>query len=97
LVPADYRGSRGSQTSELADDFSLPIARDPVAMELEDEDRLDTWVGDAESAEAKGMVSTSRVILSYAYPDRRNCKEQQIWKKPMGLGLFPSFVFLYFH
>ena len=28
LVPADFRGSRGSQTSELADDFSLPIARE---------------------------------------------------------------------
>ena len=26
LVPVDFRGSRGSQTSELADDFSLPIA-----------------------------------------------------------------------
>ena len=28
LAPADYRGSRGSQTSELADEFSLPIARE---------------------------------------------------------------------
>ena len=54
-----------------------------VAMELEDEDRLDTWVGDAESAEAKGMVSTSRAILSYAlkvYPDRRN-----LWRKAADL------------
>ena len=54
-----------------------------VAMELEDEDRLDTWVGDAESAEAKGMDSTSRAILSYAlkvYPDRRN-----LWRKAADL------------
>ena len=28
LVPADYKGSRGSQTSELADEFSLPMARE---------------------------------------------------------------------
>ena len=39
------------------------IVKATVAMELEDEDRLDTWVGDA----------------------------------PTGLGLFLSFVFLYFH
>ena len=28
LVPADFRGSQGSQTSELADKFSLPIAHE---------------------------------------------------------------------
>lgn len=28
LVPADYRGSRESQTSDLVDEFSLPIARE---------------------------------------------------------------------
>ena len=59
------------------------IVKATVAMELEDEDRLDTWVGDAESAEAKGMVSTSRAILSYAlkvYPDRRN-----LWRKAADL------------
>ena len=59
------------------------IVKATVAMELEDEDRLDTWVGDAESAEAKGMVSTSRAILSYAlkvYPDRRN-----LWRKAANL------------
>jgi serine/arginine repetitive matrix protein 2 len=28
LIPADCRGSRGSQTSELADEFSLPMARE---------------------------------------------------------------------
>ena len=59
------------------------IVKATVAMELEDEDRLDTWVGDAESAEAKGMVSTARAILSYAlkvYPDRRN-----LWRKAADL------------
>ena len=69
------------------------IVKASVAMELEDEDRLDTWVGDAESAEAKKMVSTSRAIFSYAlkvYPDRRNLwRKRRIWKRLMGLGLFP--------
>ena len=54
-----------------------------VAMELEDEDRLDTWVGDAEAAEVKGMVSNSRAILSYALkvcPHTRN-----LWRKAADL------------
>ena len=42
------------------------IIKATVAMEIEEEDRLDTWVTDAESAEARGMVGTSRVILAYA-------------------------------
>jgi pre-mRNA-processing factor 6 len=35
-------------------------------MEVEVEDRPDTWVGDAESAEARGMVGTARAVLAYA-------------------------------
>jgi pre-mRNA-processing factor 6 len=35
-------------------------------MEIEEEDRLDTWVGDAESAEGRGMVGTARAILAEA-------------------------------
>ena len=42
------------------------IIKATVAMEVEEEDRLDTWVADAESAEARGMVGTSRAILAYA-------------------------------
>jgi pre-mRNA-processing factor 6 len=70
------------------------IVKATVAMELEDEDRLDTWVGDAESAEAKGMVSTSRAILSYAlkvYPDRRN-----LWRKAADLEKTHGTRFVYF-
>ncbi|KAF8958681.1 PRP1 splicing factor, N-terminal-domain-containing protein [Flammula alnicola] len=55
------------------------IVKATIAMELEEEDRLDTWVGDAESAEARGMVGTARAILAYAlkvYPDRRS-----LWRK----------------
>ena len=52
-------------------------------MEIEEEDRLDTWVGDVESAEAKGMVGTARSILVYAlkvYPDRKS-----LWRKAADL------------
>jgi pre-mRNA-processing factor 6 len=59
------------------------IIKATVAMEIEEEDRLDTWVGDAESAEAKGMVGTARSILAYAlkvYPDRKN-----LWRKAADL------------
>jgi pre-mRNA-processing factor 6 len=52
-------------------------------MEIEEEDRLDTWIGDAESAEAKGMVGTARAILAYAlkvYPDRKS-----LWRRAADL------------
>ncbi|KAF8876393.1 hypothetical protein BD779DRAFT_1475648 [Infundibulicybe gibba] len=50
-----------------------------VAMEVEEEDRLDTWVGDAESAESRGMMGTARAVLAYAlkvYPDRKS-----LWRR----------------
>ena len=76
------------------------IVKTTVAMELEDEDRLDTWVGDAEAAEAKGMVSTSRAILSYAlkvYPHTRNLwRKAADLEKAHGTRFVLSFVFLYF-
>jgi pre-mRNA-processing factor 6 len=55
------------------------IVKATVAMDVEEEDRLDTWVGDAESAEARGLVGTARAVLAYAlkvYPDRRN-----LWRR----------------
>ncbi|KAF9234169.1 PRP1 splicing factor, N-terminal-domain-containing protein [Melanogaster broomeanus] len=59
------------------------IIKATVAMEVEEEDRLDTWVADAESAETKGMVGTARAILAYAlkvFPDKRN-----LWRKAADL------------
>jgi len=50
------------------------IVKATIGMEIEEEDRLDTWLSDAESAEAKGMIGTARAILAYAlkvFPDRR--------------------------
>jgi pre-mRNA-processing factor 6 len=51
------------------------IVKKTIALEIEDEDRLDTWVSDAESAEARGRVGTARAVLAYArevYPDRKS-------------------------
>ncbi|KAF9005928.1 PRP1 splicing factor, N-terminal-domain-containing protein [Cyathus striatus] len=59
------------------------IVKATVAMELEEEDRLDTWVADAESAESRGRVGTARAVLAYAlkvYPDRRS-----LWKRAADL------------
>lgn len=59
------------------------IVKATVAMEVEEEDRLDTWVGDAESAEARGRVGTARAILAYAlrvFPDRK-----MLWRKAADL------------
>jgi len=59
------------------------IIKATIAMDIEDEDRLDTWVGDAEGAEAKGMVGTTRAILAYAlrvYPDRKS-----LWRRAADL------------
>ena len=51
------------------------IVKATVAMEVEEEDRLDTWIGDVESAEQKGKVGTARAVLAYAlkvFPDRKS-------------------------
>ncbi|KAF7301491.1 TPR-REGION domain-containing protein [Mycena indigotica] len=51
------------------------IVKATIGMEVEEEDRLDTWVGDAEAAEAKGMVGTARAILAEAlrvFPGRKS-------------------------
>ncbi|KAF9457237.1 PRP1 splicing factor, N-terminal-domain-containing protein [Collybia nuda] len=55
------------------------IVKATVSMEVEEEDRLDTWVGDVESAESRGKVGTARAVLAYAlkvYPDRKS-----LWRR----------------
>ncbi|CCM03564.1 uncharacterized protein FIBRA_05700 [Fibroporia radiculosa] len=59
------------------------IIKATVAMDIEEEDRLDTWMGDAESAEVRGHIGTARAILAYAlkvFPDKR-----AIWRKAADL------------
>ncbi|KAJ7774274.1 PRP1 splicing factor, N-terminal-domain-containing protein [Mycena maculata] len=51
------------------------IVKATVGMEIEEEDRLDTWVGDAEAAQGRGMVGTARAILAEAlrvFPGRKS-------------------------
>ncbi|OCH87953.1 hypothetical protein OBBRIDRAFT_758962 [Obba rivulosa] len=59
------------------------IIKATIAMDVEEEDRLDTWVSDAEAAEAKGNIGTARAILAYAlkvFPDKRS-----LWRKAADL------------
>ncbi|KAF8271613.1 PRP1 splicing factor, N-terminal-domain-containing protein [Lactarius quietus] len=54
-----------------------------VAMDVEEEDRLATWLGDAEAAESRGHVGTARAVLAYAlrvFPDRRD-----LWRRAADL------------
>ncbi|KAG7093896.1 hypothetical protein E1B28_007534 [Marasmius oreades] len=59
------------------------IIKATVFMDVEEEDRLDTWVDDAESALSRGMIGTARAILAYAlkvYPDKKT-----LWIRAAGL------------
>jgi pre-mRNA-processing factor 6 len=50
------------------------IIKATVAMEVEEEDRYDTWMADAEAALARDQIGTARAILAYAlkvYPNRK--------------------------
>ncbi|GLB42785.1 putative PRP1 splicing factor, N-terminal [Lyophyllum shimeji] len=62
---------------------SEAIVKATVAMDIEEEDRLDTWVGDVESAESRGKVGTARAILAYAlkvFPDKKD-----MWRRAADL------------
>ncbi|KAE9398559.1 hypothetical protein BT96DRAFT_957550 [Gymnopus androsaceus JB14] len=53
------------------------------AMDVEEEDRLDTWIDDAEGALSRNMVGTARSVLAYAlkvFPDKKN-----LWIRAAGL------------
>jgi pre-mRNA-processing factor 6 len=49
------------------------IVKATITMDIEEEDRFDIWLSDAEAAAAKGRTETARAILTYTlrmYPDR---------------------------
>lgn len=59
------------------------IIKATISMDVEEEDRLDTWTTDAESAEARGLIGTARAILAYTlrvFPDKR-----ALWKRAADL------------
>jgi len=62
---------------------SEAIVKTTIAMDVEEEDRLDTWVGDAEAAVSRGRVGTARACLAYAlrvFPDRK-----ELWRRAADL------------
>ncbi|KAF8509992.1 PRP1 splicing factor, N-terminal-domain-containing protein [Hysterangium stoloniferum] len=59
------------------------IIKATVSMDVEEEDRFDTWTGDAESAESRGHIGTARAIIAYAlrvFPDRK-----ALWRRAADL------------
>jgi pre-mRNA-processing factor 6 len=77
LTEAEKCESEGSLRTAEA------IVKASVAMEVEEEDRFDTWVADAESALTRGKVVVARAVLAYALrvlPDRR-----ELWRKAADL------------
>ena len=59
------------------------IVKATVNMEIEEEDRFDTWTGDAESAESRGHIGTARAIIAFAlrvFPDRK-----ALWRRAADL------------
>ncbi|KAJ3905092.1 PRP1 splicing factor, N-terminal-domain-containing protein [Lentinula edodes] len=62
---------------------SESIVKATIAMDIEEEDRLDTWIDDAEGALSRNMVGTARAVLAYAlkvFPDKKN-----LWIRAAGL------------
>lgn len=62
---------------------SEAIIKATVGMDVEEEDKLDTWIGDAEAAEERGMITTARAVFAYAlkdFPDRR-----MLWERAAAL------------
>ncbi|KAF8639331.1 hypothetical protein AX17_001579 [Amanita inopinata Kibby_2008] len=66
------------QEAEKCDEGGKPgtceaIVKATIAMEIEEEDRYSTWMGDVETMEGKGRIATARAILAYAlkvFPNR---------------------------
>jgi pre-mRNA-processing factor 6 len=59
------------------------IVKATVAMDIDEEDRLGTWIGDAEAAQSKGRFGTARAIWAYAlkvFPDRKD-----LWQEAAAL------------
>lgn len=51
------------------------IVKATVGMEVEEEDRYETWVADVQSCLDRGKIGTARAILAYAlrvFPDRKD-------------------------
>lgn len=59
------------------------IIKATVGMEVEEEDRESTWMGDVEAALGRGKIGTARAVLAYAlrvFPDKKN-----LWRRAADL------------
>ncbi|KDQ20970.1 hypothetical protein BOTBODRAFT_100573 [Botryobasidium botryosum FD-172 SS1] len=59
------------------------IVKATIGMEVEEEDRESTWVGDVEAALGKGRIGTARAVLAYAlrvFPDKKS-----LWRRAADL------------
>ncbi|KIJ43896.1 hypothetical protein M422DRAFT_75492 [Sphaerobolus stellatus SS14] len=59
------------------------IVKATAGMDVEEEDRLGTWMEDAEGAEGRGRVGTARAVIAFAlrvFPDRR-----ALWRRAADL------------
>jgi pre-mRNA-processing factor 6 len=69
--------------AEGAPRTSEALVKATIAMDVEEQDRLATWVGDAEAALERARVGTARAVLAYAlrvFPDRR-----ELWRRAADL------------
>jgi pre-mRNA-processing factor 6 len=59
------------------------IVKATVAMDVEEEDRMATWIGDAEATEGRGRIGTARAVWAYAlkvFPDKKD-----LWRRAADL------------
>jgi pre-mRNA-processing factor 6 len=59
------------------------IVRNSIGLGVEDEDRLRTWVGDAEAVLERGSIETGRAVLAYALTVF--AKKKSLWMKAVDL------------
>ncbi|KAF8503245.1 hypothetical protein F5888DRAFT_1861437 [Russula emetica] len=62
---------------------TLPIESATVAMDVDEEDRFTTWLGDTEAAEARGRVGTARAVLAFTLRVFPDCRD--LWRRAADL------------
>ncbi|KAF8483096.1 hypothetical protein F5888DRAFT_1812628 [Russula emetica] len=62
---------------------TLLIESATVAMDVDEEDRFTTWLGDTEAAEARGRVGTARAVLAFTLRVFPDCRD--LWRRAADL------------
>ncbi|KAJ7119618.1 PRP1 splicing factor, N-terminal-domain-containing protein [Mycena epipterygia] len=79
------------EVAERSDEVGMPltcsaIIKSTIAMDVEPQDQIRTWLGDIENMQSKGRVATARAIAAYTlkvFPDRAD-----IWEKAIEIEDF---------